>query len=107
MRVCRFRSSRIALGFPRIALRFIRVTALALLAGLCATDAGAVSIRGFTDVTAQSGITFRHVNGAFVRADGTESRYMPETMSSGVVVFDYDGDGDQDILFVNGSYFQP
>jgi len=62
---------------------------------------------GFTDVTAQSGIGFRHANGAFLKADGSESRYMPETMGSGVVVFDYDGDGDQDVLFVNGKPFDP
>lgn len=48
----------------------------------------------FTDVTAQSGITFRHVNGA------TGSKLLPETMGGGVVIFDYDGDGKPDILFV-------
>ena len=81
--------------------------ALALCATLCATDAGASRSLGFTDVTAESGITFRHVNGAYITADGTESRYMPETMSGGVTIFDYDGDGDQDVLFVNGTYFEP
>jgi enediyne biosynthesis protein E4 len=45
-------------------------------------------------VTAQSGITFRHVNGA------TGSKLLPETMGGGVVTFDYDGDGKPDILFV-------
>ena len=49
----------------------------------------------FTDVTTQSGIRFTHVNGAFGR------KYLPETLGSGVVVFDADGDGRQDILFVN------
>lgn len=77
------------------------------LAALWAADAGAARIRALTDVTARSGIDFRHVNGAFVMADGTESRYMPETMGSGVVVFDHDGDGDQDLLFVNGRSFDP
>ena len=84
-----------------------RLYALALCAALCAADDGASRSLGFTDVTAESGITFRHVNGAFITADGTESRYMPETMGGGVAIFDYDGDGDQDVLFVNGAYFEP
>lgn len=78
-----------------------------VLAVLCAANAGVSGRQNFTDVTAQAGIGFRHVNGAFITADGTESRYMPETMGGGVVIFDYDGDGDQDVLFVNGNYFQP
>jgi hypothetical protein len=48
----------------------------------------------FEDVTAASGIAFRHVNGA------TGQKYMPETLGSGVCVFDADGDGRQDIFFV-------
>jgi hypothetical protein len=48
----------------------------------------------FEDVTRQSGIVFRHVNGA------TGQRYMLETLGSGVCVFDYDGDGLQDVYFV-------
>lgn len=49
----------------------------------------------FTDITAQSGIHFRHDSGAFGK------KYLPETMGSGVCVLDYDNDGWQDILFVN------
>ena len=49
----------------------------------------------FTDVTKDAGITFRHTNGA------TEKKLLPETMGSGVAIFDYDRDGWQDILFVN------
>jgi hypothetical protein len=49
----------------------------------------------FTDVTAQAGIRFRHNSGA------AGKKYLPETMGSGVCVFDYDNDGWQDILFVN------
>jgi hypothetical protein len=48
----------------------------------------------WTDVTVQSGVTFRHVNGA------TGAKLLPETMGGGVAVFDYDGDGDQDLIFV-------
>ncbi|HEX9426743.1 MAG TPA: VCBS repeat-containing protein, partial [Candidatus Polarisedimenticolia bacterium] len=48
----------------------------------------------FEDATTQAGLTFRHVNGASGR------KYMLETLGSGVCVFDYDGDGLQDIFFV-------
>ena len=47
------------------------------------------------DVTEAAGIDFVHENGAF------GEKYLPETMGSGVAFFDADGDGDQDLLFVN------
>ncbi len=50
----------------------------------------------FTDVTAAAGIDFTHNNGAFGK------KYLPETMGSGCAFFDFDGDGDQDLLLVNG-----
>ncbi len=49
----------------------------------------------FTDITRQAGIDFVHVNGAYGR------RFLPETMGGGVAFFDYDNDGDQDLLLVN------
>jgi enediyne biosynthesis protein E4 len=49
----------------------------------------------FVDVTQAAGIHFRHNNGAYGK------KYLPETMGSGVCVIDYDGDGWQDILFIN------
>jgi hypothetical protein len=49
----------------------------------------------FTDITAQSGIRFRHNSGA----DGI--KFMPEPIGSGVAFIDYDSDGDQDIFLVN------
>lgn len=49
----------------------------------------------FTDVTTETGIHFVHNRGA------TGSKLLPETMGGGVAVFDFDDDGDQDILFLN------
>jgi enediyne biosynthesis protein E4 len=48
----------------------------------------------FTDATQAAGIRFRHHNGAFGK------KYLPETMGSGCAFLDVDGDGWQDILFV-------
>jgi enediyne biosynthesis protein E4 len=48
------------------------------------------------DVTAQAGIQFRHNSGAF------GGKLLPETMGSGCAFLDYDADGWQDILLVNG-----
>jgi hypothetical protein len=49
----------------------------------------------FKDVTTTSGIDFVHFPGV------TPRKLLPETMGSGVAVIDYDGDGRQDLLFVN------
>jgi hypothetical protein len=51
----------------------------------------------FTDITAASGVKFRHENGAFGK------KYLPETMGSGVAFLDADGDGWQDLFFVNST----
>src|SRR6476469_11088184 len=50
----------------------------------------------FADVTAAAGIHFRHTSGAFGK------KYLPETLGAGVAFVDADGDGWQDLLFVNG-----
>ncbi len=55
----------------------------------------------FTDVTAEAGIDFVHDNGAY------GDKLLPETMGGGVAFFDYDGDGHQDLLFVNSSQWPP
>ena len=48
------------------------------------------------DVTARAGIHFLHNSGAF------GGKYLPETMGSGCAFLDYDTDGWQDILLING-----
>ena len=49
----------------------------------------------FIDVTNQAGIHFVHENGAYGQ------KLLPETMGGGNAFFDFDNDGDQDLLLVN------
>jgi len=49
-----------------------------------------------TDVTAAAGIQFQHNSG------GYGGKLLPETLGSGCAFLDYDADGWQDILLVNG-----
>ncbi|WP_448990784.1 CRTAC1 family protein [Luteitalea sp.] len=68
--------------------------ALALVSGIWGRAPDAPR---FTDITAASGITFRHA------ASKTSARYLPETMGGGVALLDYDGDGRLDVYFTNGA----
>jgi enediyne biosynthesis protein E4 len=52
---------------------------------------------GFTDVTNAAGLSFQHNSGAY------GGKLLPETLGSGCAFLDYDRDGWQDILLVNGS----
>ena len=56
-----------------------------------------VPLAKFTDITKEAGITFAHNNGAY------GEKLLPETMGGGVAFFDFDNDGDQDLLFVNST----
>jgi hypothetical protein len=49
-----------------------------------------------TDVTTAAGIQFRHNSGAY------GGKLLPETLGSGCAFLDYDADGWQDILLING-----
>ena len=50
-----------------------------------------------SDVTKETGISFIHTDGS------GGQRYIVETVSAGLALFDYDGDGDEDIYFLNGA----
>ncbi|PYX38383.1 MAG: CRTAC1 family protein [Acidobacteria bacterium] len=51
---------------------------------------------GLVDVTLQAGIQFHHHSGAY------GCKLLPETLGSGCAFLDYDGDGWQDIILING-----
>ncbi|MGC2708752.1 MAG: CRTAC1 family protein [Candidatus Sulfotelmatobacter sp.] len=63
-----------------------------------ATATGAAHSPGFrlVDVTSTAGIAFQHNSGAF------GGKLLPETLGSGCAFLDYDRDGWQDILLING-----
>jgi enediyne biosynthesis protein E4 len=77
---------------PCSAVRILRACAVLLL---LASSSRAEGIK-FREASASWGIDFRHHHG------GSGQRYMVETMVGGVVIFDFDGDGDEDLFFVDG-----
>jgi len=52
----------------------------------------------FADIAGRSGLTARNVYGGLNRKD-----YIVETTGNGVAIFDYDGDGKNDIFIANGT----
>ena len=68
-----------------------------MLAAVLALGAEVVPPSLFVDATERSGLRFQH------RASKTERKYLPETMSGGVAIFDFDRDGWMDVFFVNGA----
>jgi hypothetical protein len=80
---------------------FLRQTARAAVAASIPLEALAGPPQpspGFrlVDVTGPAGLAFQHHNGGF------GGKFLPETLGSGCAFLDYDGDGWQDILLVNG-----
>ena len=77
-------------------MRRVRTAACLLLIGLGTLigRAGAPAAPVFRDVTAEAGITFEH------HAD-PEKKYIVESMSGGVALFDFDRDGLLDIYLVD------
>src|ERR1700730_3782610 len=69
------------------------LAALPFLIGVRFADNQPIPVH-FTDITKQAGITFKHVA-------SPDKKYVVESMSGGVALFDYDNDGYLDIFFVN------
>ena len=68
------------------------------LSRLLASQAGVGNLGfRFADVTTSAGIQFQHNSGAF------GGKFLPETLGSGCAFLDYDRDGWQDILLINGA----
>jgi hypothetical protein len=76
------------------ALCAISAVLLAQNSRLSRPDRPPVAAIYFTDITASSGITFKHVV-------SPEKKYLIESMSGGVLLLDYDNDGWLDIYFTN------
>jgi hypothetical protein len=70
-----------------------------LSAPVAATSEAPIPTVKFTDVTAAAGIQFTHNTGAY------GAKLLPETMGSGVAFFDFDGDGNIDLLFINATFW--
>ena len=72
----------------------VAAAALALVTVLVSADGPPLPT--FTDITREAGIAFRHTSGA------SAEKHLVETMGSGGLFFDYDGDGWLDVFLVDG-----
>ena len=70
-----------------------------LFGAICVMGGRETAVGGiqFVDVTRESGVTFCHTDGSAGR------RYIVESVSAGLALFDFDRDGDIDIYFLNGA----
>lgn len=81
-----------ALQAPKVVVKPAEPVALPKVRDSAKVEVPAVP---FVDITDAAGIDFVHHCGA------KGQKLLPETMGSGCAVFDFDNDGDQDLLFVN------
>jgi enediyne biosynthesis protein E4 len=64
--------------------------------GIPTLETSSIGFR-LVDITTSAGIQFRHNSGAY------GGKLLPETLGSGCAFLDYDSDGWQDILLINGT----
>jgi hypothetical protein len=81
--------------------RFVLAVPAVLLVLFALAAAPAPQGVKFTDATGRAGIRFMHNSGR------SGKKYLPETLGSGVALFDADGDGWLDILLINSRDWQP
>jgi hypothetical protein len=72
----------------------ILAAGLACMTVHTASGQGGILLR---DATPEVNLAFRHTDGS------SGKHYIMETVSAGLALFDYDGDGDIDIYFLNGA----
>ena len=90
------RSPAIAVYLAAATITLGAISATKTLSTAPLQKAGAATGTRFEDVTRAAGIHFVHYNGSFGK------KWLPETMGPGVAFVDYDNDGWQDVLIVNG-----
>jgi hypothetical protein len=76
--------------------RSLRGAAAACVGALLAAPGLGATGSWFREVAVAWGLPFQHHHG------GSGRRYIVETVPGGVVLLDYDGDGDVDVFFVDG-----
>lgn len=83
---------------PSSRRQFFAMASGGLLAAVRADGQGSAASAGFrlVDITESAGLGFRHDSGARGR------KWLPETMGPGCAFVDFDGDGWQDILLLDG-----